>query len=105
MEYPYNSEGLKNHYLGDGANFISRTGQEYYDIFPVLDWRRIPGTTVVQKPTLPSEEEIREEGVTDFVGGVSDGLMGASAFDYVKIRDSLQARKSWFFFDNVFVCL
>lgn len=105
MEYPYNSEGLKNHYLGDGANFISRTGQEYYDIFPVLDWRRIPGTTVVQKPEMPSEKEIREKGITKYVGGVSDGLSGASAFDYVKKRDSLQARKSWFFFDDVLVCL
>lgn len=105
MEYPYNSEGLKNHYLGDGANFISRTGKEYFDIFPVLDWRRIPGTTVVQKPQMPSEKEVREEGITNFVGGVSDGLSGAAAFDYVKSRDSLQARKSWFFFDDVYVCL
>ncbi len=104
MEYPYNSEGLKNHYLGDGSNFISRTGKEYFDIFPVLDWRRIPGTTIVQTPGMPSEKEIREEGVSDFVGGISDGHYGAAAFDYIKKRDSLRARKSWFFFDNVYVC-
>src|SRR3546814_5220488 len=37
MEVPYNSEGLRNHYLGNGSNFISRTGTEYSDIYPVLD--------------------------------------------------------------------
>ncbi len=26
MEVPYNSEGLKNHHLADGYNFITRTG-------------------------------------------------------------------------------
>lgn len=105
MESPYNSEGLKNHYLGDGANFISRTGREYFDIFPVWDWRRIPGTTVVQKPDMPAAEDIREKGVTDFVGGVSDGEYGAAAFDYIKETDSLSARKSWFYFDDAWVCL
>lgn len=105
MESPYNSEGLKNHYLGDGANFISRTGREYFDIFPVWDWRRIPGTTVVQKPEMPGAEDIREKGVTDFVGGVSDGEYGAAAFDYIKEIDSLSARKSWFYFDDAWVCL
>lgn len=105
MESPYNSEGLKNHYLGDGSQFISRTGREYYNIFPVWDWRRIPGTTVVQKPGMPPENLIRQEGKTAFVGGVSDGNIGAVAFDYVKEMDSLQARKSWFFFDELWVCL
>lgn len=105
MESPYNSEGLKNHYLGDGAQFISRTGQEYYNIFPVWDWRRIPGTTVVQKPGMPPENLIRQEGITEFVGGVSDGRYGAAVFDYVKEMDSLQARKAWFFFDDSWVCL
>ncbi|MBY5956912.1 hypothetical protein KUV50_02115 [Membranicola marinus] len=105
MEVPYNKEGLKNHYLGDGANFISRTGQEYFDIFPVLDWRRIPGTTIVQKPEMPPSQEVQVKGLSDFAGGVTDGQNGAAAFEYIKERDSLRARKGWFFMDDVVVCL
>lgn len=105
MDRPYNSEGLKNHHLGDGANFISRTGKEYKDIYPVYDWQKIPGTTVVQKPSLPPPDEITHAGQTDFVGGVTDGMHGAAAFDFISPHDPLAARKAWFFFDEEFVSL
>jgi chondroitin AC lyase len=82
VDKPHNSEGIKNHHLGDGANFISRSGLEYKDIYPVYDWQKIPGTTVVQKPSLPSPDEITKAGQTDFVGGVTDGMYGAAAFDF-----------------------
>jgi chondroitin AC lyase len=105
MEVPYNGEGLKNHHFADGSNFISRTGEEYFDIFPVWDWQKIPGTTVVQKPFLPSEDEIQKKGLTDFVGAVSDGKYGAATFDFKSPLDSLKAKKAWFFFDNEYVSL
>ncbi len=105
VEQPYNEEGLRNHHLADGSSFILRTGREYADIFPVYDWRKIPGTTVVQKPDFPSPSEIAQAGLTDFVGGVSDGTYGAAAFDFESPLDSLKARKAWFFFDDEYVCL
>jgi chondroitin AC lyase len=105
VDRPYNSEGIKNHHLGDGANFISRTGQEYRDIYPVYDWQKIPGTTVVQKPSLPSPDEITKAGHSDFVGGVTDGMYGAAALDFVSPHDPLAARKAWFFFDEELVSL
>jgi chondroitin AC lyase len=105
MEQPYNSEGLMNHHLGDGSNFISRTVDEYYDIAPVLDWQKIPGTTVVQKPVLPTAKEIQKRGLTDFVGAVTDGRYGAVAFDFKSPHDPLEARKGYFFFDSEYVCL
>ncbi len=105
MEQPYNSEGLMNHHLGDGSNFISRTGDEYYNIAPVLDWQKIPGTTVVQKPALPPAREIQKRGLTDFVGAVTDGRYGAAAFDFKSPHDPLEARKGYFFFDGEYVCL
>ena len=105
MEQPHNEEGLKMHHVGDGSNFISLTGKEYYDIFPVWDWQKIPGTTVVQKPVHPHWREIAKKGLTDFVGGVSDGEYGAAAFDFKCAHDPLKARKAWFFFDEEFVCL
>ena len=105
MEQPYNGEGLMNHHRGDGTNYISRTGEEYFDISPVYDWQKIPGTTVVQKPSMPSENEIQKKGLTDFVGAVTNGLFGAVAFDFRSPHDTLEAKKSWFFFDKEYVCL
>lgn len=105
MEEPYNSEGLLNHHRGDGANHISRTGDEYYDIFPVFDYQKVPGATIMQKENLPAPNQIQKLGQTDFVGAVTDGVYGAVAFDFKSPHDPLIARKSWFFFDEEYVCL
>jgi chondroitin AC lyase len=105
MEEPYNSEGLKNHHKGDGANFLSVRGNEYLNIWPAFDWQKIPGTTVLQKSSLPPASEIQKEGLTTFVGGVTDGLYGAVGFDFISPHDLIKARKSWFFFDHGYVCL
>ena len=105
MESPYNSEGLLNHHRGNGANHIYTRGNEYEDISPVLDYQKIPGTTVVQKDELPHHREIKKLGLTDFVGAVTDGRYGAVGFDFKSIHDPLVARKSWFFFDDQYVCL
>jgi chondroitin AC lyase len=105
VEQPHNEEGLKNHHLGDGANYLTRTGREYAHIFPVWDWQQIPGTTVLQKPELPHWNQIAKRGRTAFVGGVTDGEYGAAVFDFESPHDPLRARKSWFFFENEYVCL
>lgn len=105
IESPYNEEGLKNHFYADGSQFISRTGREYFNIYPSWDWRKIPGTTVVQVDTFPSSEELVRKGTTAFVGGVSDGEYGATTFDLLSPHSGLKAHKSWFFFDDEIVCL
>ncbi len=105
MEYPHNSEGLKNHHRGDGTNYLSIKGDEYLNIWPAYDWQKIPGTTVLQKPALPSGRDIQKDGFTDFVGAVTDGLYGAVGFDFISPHDYTKARKSWFFFDKEYVCL
>lgn len=105
MEVPYNSEGLLNHHRGDGANHISRTGEEYLDIWPVYDYQKIPGATILQKPSLPSHRDIQKLGLTSFVGAATDGKYGTVAFDFRSPHDPLIARKSWFFFDEEYVCL
>jgi chondroitin AC lyase len=105
MEVPYNGEGLMNHHRGDGTNYITRTGDEYTNIAPVYDWQKIPGTTILQKPELPSENEIQKKGLTDFVGAVTDGKYGAVTYDFKSPHDPLSAKKAWFFFDDEYVCL
>ena len=105
MESPYNGEGLKNHYRGDGASMLSITGREYHNLWPVYDWRKIPGTTVAQRPGMPPAEDIKHFGSTDFVGAVTDGKHGAVGYDYLSPHDRTRARKAWFFFDDRYVCL
>jgi chondroitin AC lyase len=105
MEVPYNSEGLKNHHRGDGTNYISVRGDEYLNTAPVCDWQKIPGATIVQKPALPSPDEIQKPGLTDFVGAVTDGMYGAVGYDFKSPHDPVSAKKGWFFFDNEYVCL
>lgn len=105
MEEPHNEEGIKNHYYGDGSFFISRTGREYFNIFPVWDWRKIPGATIVQKNDFPHWKQLAKKGLTDFAGGVSDGKYGVAAFDFASVHDPLKAHKAWFFFDKEIVCL
>jgi chondroitin AC lyase len=105
MEYPYNYEGLLNHHRGDGTNYLSISGEEYVNIWPTYDWQKIPGTTVLQKSQLPPAPEIQKDGLTDFVGAVTDGKYGAVGFDFISPHDFIKARKSWFFFEKEYVCL
>ncbi|KQS26630.1 polysaccharide lyase family 8 super-sandwich domain-containing protein [Dyadobacter sp. Leaf189] len=105
MEQPHNEEGLKNHHYGDGSNFISQTGKEFDGIFPVWDWQKIPGTTVVQKPDVAHWKELAKPGLNDFTGGVTDQRYGAAAFDFASVHDPLKAKKAWFFFDREYVSL
>jgi len=105
MEEPYNAEGLKNHYLGDGANYVYNQGNEYFNIFPVFDWQKIPGTTTVLKQSHPDSEQIQQEGKSKFVGGVTDGTFGFAAFNFNSPLDDLAAKKAWFFFEEEYMCL
>lgn len=98
-----NGENLCGLHLGDGVTYFYRTGTEYDDLFPVWDWRRLPGTTCRQDQTslVPNPRACR--GRSDFAGGLSDGKRGIAALEYV--RDGLRARKAWFFLDHEVVCL
>jgi chondroitin AC lyase len=97
-----NSEGLKSYYCGDGVTFFYRTGAEYLNIFPLWDWTRLPGVTC-RHDTTPPAMPGSYTGSTDFVGGVSNGTYGATAFDYS--RAGVTAKKAWFFFDKEIVAL
>jgi len=105
MEVPYNGPGKTTHHRADGTNYLMLKGDEYHNIWPVYDWQKISGTTIMQKPKLYGPDEIQKDGLRDFVGAVTDGLYGAVAFDFKSPHDLLEAKKSWFFFDDAYVCL
>ena len=90
--------------MGDGVSLLYQKGVEYENIFPFWDWKKIPGTTVHQDdepmPLLLADGYFIQ---SDFVGGVSDGEDGIAVMDYR--RDGLVAKKAWFMFNDMVVCL
>ncbi|MFO8015293.1 MAG: polysaccharide lyase 8 family protein [Phycisphaerae bacterium] len=98
-----NSENMRGLHLGDGVLYVLRRGDEYADLFPVWNWRRLPGTTCRQgeESLVPGGKRCR--GRSEFVGGVGDGRRGLAAMVYR--RGGLTARKAWAFLDGAVVCL
>jgi len=97
-----NSENLSGYRIADGALYLYRTGNEYADIFPVWDWRKLPGITAPQTP-LPVFRTSSLD--TDLVGGVSDATHGIAMLHYARKDDNLTANKAYFFCGNEIVCL
>jgi len=99
-----NSENIQGYYMGDGSAFLYQTGDEYSNIFPFWDWKKVPGTTIHQdsKP-LPVLTCSGYRIESEFVGGVSDGKNGIATMQYV--RNGLTANKSWFMIDEKIVNL
>lgn len=106
-----NGEGLLSWYLGEGITPVWITGEEYRDIYPLWDWRRLPGLTAEQSadplPELdwhraPDGSVIR--GGRDEVGGLSEGGTGIATMRLAKDA-VVDGRKTWFCFDREFVAL
>lgn len=96
-------ENLLGGYLADGAAYIYNTGKEYNNIFPVWNWRRIPGITSYAKEPVPESGWVGLPNESNFVGGVSDSGYGLAVMLFK--RDGLTAHKSWFLSPEGLVCL
>jgi chondroitin AC lyase len=95
-----NSENLSGYHIADGATYFYRRGDEYADVFPVWDWRRLPGVTCLQSPVPPFKTS---QVARDFIGGLSDGSVAVAVMDYE--RDGVKAHKAWFFAGDSVLCL
>ena len=94
-------------YLGGfgayGLCIYMHDGKEYEDIFPILDWGCLPGTT-----TPHVEMHLGAGGYheSEFVGNVSDGMYGVAAADMYKTYTydgetaSFGGKQAYFFFDE-----
>ena len=106
-----NDAGFQSFFLSWGANFNYITGFEYLNVFPLYDWRHVPGTTVELLPGATSDvarltcnsKDLHSRqpslcpkyrGSSHFVGGVdaasvanrtTGGPMGVFAFDMTPI--------------------
>jgi hypothetical protein len=99
-------ESIRSHNIKDGSMLTYQTGKEYVGILPVWDWNRIPGTTSCHVD-LSDYTKMRSWGITDHVGGVTDGVNGMAAMDFQKpvVEYHLSAKKAWFLFDEGAVAL
>ncbi|KAI0651820.1 polysaccharide lyase family 8 protein [Trametes meyenii] len=88
-------------HLADGTVYTHLNGDEYEDIVAAWDWNLIPGITVDYDATPLTCSTTRHTGTQPFVGGASDGLVGAVAMRYeTPSSKNLAWRKTWFFLDN-----
>jgi chondroitin AC lyase len=97
-----NGENLLGYWLGFGNTFLRQRGDEYQDIFPVWDWRYLPGVTAPEYEGLGGAWGKHLHQST-FVGGVSNGLYGVTAMD-LNVMD-ITAKKAWFHFADEIVAL
>jgi chondroitin AC lyase len=95
-----NGENKLGYHTGDGMLLAQRTGNEYINIFPLWDWKKLPGVTDAQTPLLKFSHTFVP---VDFVGAASDGVHGVAAMAYE--RDGVSACKSWFFGNEGVVAL
>jgi len=110
-----NDEGKMSGHLADGANYLHRSGREYGNrsngmlVFPSFDWEKIPGTTVrIGALPLDCEHVSGIFGIRAFAGGVADGSSShlLMAVDWeAPQKQGLFVRKSWSFFESIYVAL
>lgn len=100
-----NGDNRKGYYMADGATYMYQNGREYLDIFPLWDWRKLPGVTAPQDtaPVPQLQGGYSPGNRAAFVGGVSNGTLGASAM--ILNRDGVSAHKAWFFAEDFMLCL
>ncbi|PIL31993.1 hypothetical protein GSI_06697 [Ganoderma sinense ZZ0214-1] len=96
-----NSENPFGFHLSDGTLYTYMEGTEYTDIAGAWDWNLIPGITTNYAATKLSCSHTQFSSDQAFVGGASDGKIGAAAMCYKNpATGSLSFQKAWFFLDN-----
>lgn len=99
-----NEDNWLGYYMGDGATYTYVEGDEYFNIFPLWDWRKIPGVTAYEgSRNLPLAYGSKSMNHSSFVGGVYNGKTGLSVMKLN--RNGLHANKLWIFTDVGVLCL
>lgn len=99
-----NGDNMKGFYSADGATYLYQDGREYLDIFPLWDWRKLPGVTSFDTDApVPVDTRYRMRNQADFVGGLSNGQQGMTVMDLN--RAGIQGHKAWIFSEDFVLCL
>lgn len=95
-----NNENKLGFWLPFGATCIMKNASEYYNIYPLWDWTKIPGITCPE--VTPAFGAVQTQSKS-FVGGVTNGKFGLACMDFEK--ELTRGKKSWFFYEDVFIAL
>lgn len=99
-----NGDNMQGYYMADGATYIYKDGKEYLDIFPLWDWRKLPGVTAFEDDApMPLIKSYRPRNKGTFVGAVSDGKQGMTVMELE--RAGVKAHKAWICTDDFILCL
>lgn len=99
-----NEDNLKGYYMADGALYTYVHGDEYHNIFPFWDWRKIPGiTTYESNAPIPNPNKTDSRNHSSCVGGATYENTGITAMQLK--RNKLEANKAWVFTDDYVLCM
>ena len=99
-----NGDNMKGYYMADGATYIYKDGKEYLDIFPLWDWRKLPGVTAFEdNAPMPLIKSYQPRNKGTFVGAVSDGKQGMTVMELD--RSGVKVHKAWVCTDDFILCL
>ena len=98
-------QNIKDEHGGQGVLNVYKPGtNDYFNIFPIIDWQAINGITV--EHGIPLGECVRGSFSIKrmmFVGGASDEQYGMTFMDTATYN--LTAKRSWHFFDDAIIAL
>lgn len=99
-----NGDNMKGYYMADGATYIYKDGKEYLNIFPLWDWRKLPGVTAFEdNAPMPLIKSYQPRNKGTFVGAVSDEKQGMTVMELD--RAGVKAHKAWVCTDDFILCL
>ncbi|HAS6229624.1 TPA: hypothetical protein I7179_14360 [Vibrio vulnificus] len=106
-----NGENLKGWHTADGMGYLYNQGSAHYNNYwPLVDSFKLPGTTTLQverslcSGQLSAQRDGRQ-GSMDWTGGASLEQYGIAGMQFVSWNQDLEAKKSWFMFDDEIVAL
>ena len=100
-----NEDNQLGFYMGDGATYFYVRGDEYDNVFPLWNWRMIPGTTTfgLDRGSMPKVGINDSQNHSDKVGGLTVGEAGMTAMELNRM--GLHAKKAWLFTPRYVLCL
>jgi chondroitin AC lyase len=102
-----NGESVKSKHQGDGVTMLLQHGREYENIFPLWNWRQLPGITALQDQSslrlgrVNSPENFLNR--SEYAGGIAAGSYGVASF--CLDQTDLKAHKSYFCIPKGILCL
>jgi hyaluronate lyase len=105
---PVNTLNLQGSHFHDGRSILYDADYDQFgsDYWATVDPHRLPGITISRMEGISVERLAASPRAARFAGGATfDGIYGVSGMELQPAGQTLQAKKSWFMFDDEIVAL